>query len=374
MAEEKKDYYDILGVDKKSSSDEIKKAYKRMAIKYHPDRNPGNKEAEEKFKEAAEAYEVLSDETKRSQYDKFGHAGLNGGGGYSGSSMNMDDIFSMFGDIFGGRGGWSPFGNAGNYGGQPKSFKGNNLRIVVKLTLKEILEGTEKTIKLKKDVVCPHCHGSGSSDGQSEVCSNCHGTGVTVNIQQTAFGIMQSQTTCTKCGGTGKTIKNKCKHCSGEGIVKGEDTVTIKIPAGVAEGMQLSMAGAGSAGKLGGVPGDLYILIEEEKHKDLKREGNNLRYKLLIDIPTAILGGQLDIPTVNGTALVTIDPGTQPGTVLRLKGKGLPDVNTYSKALGDLLVDINVYIPEEVDKYEEQLLRETDLFKIRKDGSKKTEA
>lgn len=185
---------------------------------------------------------------------------------------------------------------------------------------------------------------------------------------------MQSQTTCTKCGGTGKTIKNKCKHCSGEGIVKGEDTVTIKIPAGVAEGMQLSMAGAGSAGKLGGVPGDLYILIEEEKHKDLKREGNNLRYKLLIDIPTAILGGQLDIPTVNGTALVTIDPGTQPGTVLRLKGKGLPDVNTYSKTLGDLLVDINVYIPEEVDKYEEQLLRETDLFKIRKDGSKKTEA
>ena len=370
MAEEKRDYYEVLGVAKTATADEIKKAYKKMAIKYHPDRNPGDKSAEDKFKEAAEAYGVLSDETKRGQYDRFGHQGVNGaaGGGRSGG-MDMDDIFSMFGDIFGGRGGWSPFGNMNN-GGQPqqRKFRGSDLRIKVKLTLKEVLEGTEKTVKIKKQVTCPHCKGSGSSDGQVEVCSQCHGTGVTMTVQQTAFGIMQSQTTCQKCGGVGKTIKNPCTHCNGQGIVSGEETVTLNIPAGVAEGMQLSMAGAGNAGKLNGVAGDLLIIVEEEKHESLIREGNDLRYKLLIDIPTAIMGGSVEVPTVTGKVMVKIDPGTQPGKVLRLRDKGLPNVNSYSKTKGDLLVDINVYIPKNLDKLEEEFLKESDSFKIPDNG------
>lgn len=368
MAEEKRDYYEVLGINKGATAEEIKKAYKKTALKYHPDRNPGDRVAEEKFKEAAEAYEVLSDENKKAQYDRFGHAGMNGAAGGHAGGMDMDDIFSMFGDIFGGRGGWSPFGNM-NQGPRERKFKGSDLRVKIKLNLKEILEGTEKVIKIKKDIKCPHCKGTGSSDGQVETCSQCHGSGVTMTVQQTAFGIMQSQTTCPKCQGTGKTIKNPCLHCSGQGIIKGEETVTLNIPAGVAEGMQLSMTGCGNAGKLNGVPGDLLINVEEEKHESLIREGNDLRYKLLIDIPTAIMGGSVEVPTVTGKVMVKIDPGTQPGKVLRLRDKGLPSVNSYSKTKGDLLVDINVYIPKGLDKIEEEFLKESDSFKIPEDNA-----
>ena len=331
---EKRDYYEVLGVDKKASADEIKKAYKKMAIKYHPDRNPGDKEAEDKFKEAAEAYEVLSDENKRARYDQFGHAGMGGaaGGSYGGQGMSMDDIFSMFGDIFGGHGG---FGGFGGFGGgsqrqQARRFRGSDLRIKVKLSLKEIAEGVEKKLKLKKYVVCEHCKGTGAEGSSgTETCPECHGTGSVTRTQQSIFGMMQTQSVCPRCNGEGKIIKDKCSHCSGEGIVYAEEIVTVKIPAGVAEGMQLSMSGKGNAGKRNGVPGDLLILIEEEPHAELLRDENDLIYNLLLDIPTAALGGTADIPPIDSKVRVKIEPGTQPGKVLRLRGKGLPNVNGY---------------------------------------------
>ena len=356
---EKRDYYEVLGVDKKASADEIKKAYKKMAIKYHPDRNPGDKEAEDKFKEAAEAYEVLSDENKRARYDQFGHAGMGGaaGGGY-GQSMSMDDIFSMFGDIFGGHGGFGGFGGFGGGGGgrqQARRFRGSDLRIKVKLNLQEIAEGVEKKLKLKKYVPCSHCNGTGAEGSSStETCPDCHGTGSVTRTQQSIFGMMQTQTVCPRCNGEGKIIKNKCPHCSGEGIIYAEEIVTVKIPAGVAEGMQLSMSGKGNAGKRNGVPGDLLILIEEEPHAELIRDENDLIYNLLLDIPTAALGGTADIPTIDSKVRVKIDPGTQPGKVLRLRGKGLPNVNGYGT--GDLLVNISVYIPETLSKDEKNAL------------------
>ena len=355
---EKRDYYEVLGVDKKASADEIKKAYKKMAIKYHPDRNPGDKEAEDKFKEAAEAYEVLSDENKRARYDQFGHAGMGGaaGGGY-GQSMSMDDIFSMFGDIFGGHGGFGGFGGFGGGGGrqQARRFRGSDLRIKVKLNLQEIAEGVEKKLKLKKYVPCSHCNGTGAEGASStETCPDCHGTGSVTRTQQSIFGMMQTQSVCPRCNGEGKIIKNKCPHCSGEGIVYAEEIVTVKIPAGVAEGMQLSMNGKGNAGKRNGVPGDLLILIEEEPHAELIRDENDLIYNLLLDIPTAALGGTADIPTIDSKVRVKIDPGTQPGKVLRLRGKGLPNVNGYGT--GDLLVNISVYIPETLSKDEKNAL------------------
>ena len=365
---EKRDYYEVLGVDKKASADEIKKAYKKLAIKYHPDRNPGDKEAEDKFKEAAEAYEVLSDENKRARYDQFGHAGMGGaaGGGY-GQSMSMDDIFSMFGDIFGGHGGFGGFGGFGGGGGrqQARRFRGSDLRIKVKLNLQEIAEGVEKKLKLKKYVVCSHCNGTGAEGSSStETCPECHGTGSVTRTQQSIFGMMQTQTVCPRCNGEGKIIKNKCPHCSGEGIVYAEEIVTVKIPAGVAEGMQLSMSGKGNAGKRNGVPGDLLILIEEEPHAELIRDENDLIYNLLLDIPTAALGGTADIPTIDSKVRVKIDPGTQPGKVLRLRGKGLPNVNGYGT--GDLLVNISVYIPETLSKDEKNALekfQKSDNFK-----------
>ena len=355
MHMEKRDYYEVLGVDKKASADEIKKAYKKMAIKYHPDRNPGDKEAEDKFKEAAEAYEVLSDENKRARYDQFGHAGMGGaaGGGYSGQGMSMDDIFSMFGDIFGGHGGFGGFGGFGGGGQrqQARRFRGSDLRIKVKLSLKEIAEGVEKKLKLKKYVPCEHCGGTGAEgNGGTETCPDCHGTGSVTRTQQSIFGMMQTQSVCPRCNGEGKIIKNKCPHCSGEGIVYAEEIVTVKIPAGVAEGMQLSMNGKGNAGKRNGVPGDLLILIEEEPHAELIRDENDLVYNLLLDIPTATLGGTADIPTIDSKVRVKIEPGTQPGKVLRLRGKGLPSVNGYGT--GDLLVNISVYIPETLSRDE----------------------
>lgn len=360
---EKRDYYEVLEVTKTATADEIKKAYRKKAIQYHPDKNPGDKEAEEKFKEAAEAYDVLSNPDKRARYDQFGHAGMGGAAGNGGpfggfgGGMSMDDIFSMFGDIFGGHsGGFSGFG--GGFGGgsaQQRRFRGSDLRVKVKLTLKEISTGVEKKFKLKKYVACSHCHGTGAEgDSGSETCSTCKGSGSVIRNQQTILGTMQTRTTCPTCNGEGKIIKNKCKACGGEGIEYGEEVVTVKIPAGVAEGMQLSMSGKGNAGKHNGVPGDLLILVEEEPHPDLIRDENDLIYNLLLSFPTAALGGSAEIPTVDGKVKVKIEPGTQPGKVLRLRGKGLPSVNGYGT--GDLLVNVSVYVPESLSKEEKNTL------------------
>ena len=369
----KRDYYEVLGVDKKASADEIKKAYRKKAIQYHPDKNPGDKEAEEKFKEAAEAYDVLSNPEKRARYDQFGHAGVsgaagNGGpfGGFSGG-MSMDDIFSMFGDIFGGHGGFGGgFGGFGGDGGaQQRRYRGSDLRVKVKLNLKEISTGVEKKFKLKKYVPCSHCHGTGAEgNGGTETCPTCNGSGTVIRKQQTILGTMQTRSTCPTCGGEGKIIKNKCKECGGEGIVYGEEVVTVKIPAGVAEGMQLSMSGKGNAGKHNGIPGDLLILIEEEADKELIRDEDDLIYNLLLSFPTAALGGTVEIPTIDGKVKVKIESGTQPGKVLRLRGKGLPSVNGYGT--GDLLVNISVYVPETLSKDEKKALEEmenSDNFK-----------
>lgn len=364
---EKRDYYEVLGVAKTASADEIKKAYRKKAIQYHPDKNPGDKEAEEKFKEAAEAYDVLSNPDKRARYDQFGHAGMSGaagGGGFEGfgQSMSMDDIFSMFGDIFGGRGGGFSggfgFGSGGGRTSQRK-FRGADLRVKVKLSLKDIATGVEKKFKLKKYVTCTHCHGTGAEgDGGTETCPTCHGTGSVTRTQQSIFGMVQSQTVCPQCNGEGKIIKNKCKYCSGEGIVYGDEVVDVKIPAGVAEGMQISVNGKGNAGKHNGVPGDLLVVVEEDPHPDLIRDESDLIYNLLLSVPTAALGGTVEIPTIDGKVKVKIDPGTQPGKVLRLRGKGLPSVNSYgyNTGTGDLLVNVSVYIPETLNKDEKQAL------------------
>ncbi len=372
----KRDYYEVLEVTKTSTIEEIKKAYRKKAIQFHPDKNPGDKTAEDKFKEAAEAYSVLSDADKRARYDQFGHAGVggaagNGGpfGGFSGG-MSMDDIFSMFGDVFGGRGGGfgGGFGGFGGFGGesqQQRRFKGSDLRVKVKLTLKEISTGVEKKFKLKKYVTCSHCSGTGAEGNSgSETCSTCKGSGSVIRNQQTILGTMQTRATCPTCNGEGKIIKEKCKVCSGDGIVYGEEVVSVNIPAGVAEGMQLSMGGKGNAGKHNGYPGDLLILVEEEPHPELIRDDNDLIYNLLLGFTTAVLGDSVEIPTIDGKAKVKIEPGTQPGKVLRLRGKGLPNVNGYGT--GDLLVNISVYVPETLNKEEKAMveqLNQSDNFK-----------
>ena len=367
---EKRDYYEVLGVDKNASADQIKKAYRKKAIEFHPDKNPGDKEAEDKFKEAAEAYEVLSNEEKRARYDQFGHAGMGGaagnGGPYGyGGGMSMDDIFSMFGDIFGGHtGGFGGFGGFGGGGGQSsrRRFRGSDLRVRVKLTLAEIATGVEKKFKLKKDVTCTHCSGSGAEGNSgSETCSTCNGSGSVIRNQQTILGTMQTRATCPTCHGEGKVIKNKCKVCAGEGTTQGEEVVTVKIPAGVADGMQLSMSGKGNAGKHNGIPGDLLIQVTEEPHPDLVRDGNDVVYNLVISIVTATLGGTVEIPTIDAKAKVKIDAGTQPGKVLRLRNKGIPDINGYGT--GDLLVKINVYIPEALSKDERKLFNQLENSK-----------
>ena len=322
---EKRDYYEVLGISKTATPEEIKKAYRKKAIEYHPDKNPGNKEAEEKFKEAAEAYEVLSNPEKRSRYDQFGHAGVGGAasGGFSGGGMSMEDIFSQFGDIFGGHFGGFGFGGFGGGGRTHKHVnRGTDLRVKVKLTLKEISTGVEKKIKVKKYVSCKACNGTGAENGTAyTTCSTCNGSGVVTRVQQTFLGAMQSTSTCPTCGGEGKTITKKCAACNGEGILKEDEIITINIPAGVMEGMQLSMSGKGNAARHGGVNGDLLILIEEEPHDELLRDENDLIYNALLDFPTAALGGTLEIPTIDGKVKVKIDPGTQPGKVLRLRGK-----------------------------------------------------
>lgn len=362
----KRDYYEVLGVEKNASANDIKKAYRKLAIQYHPDKNPDDKKAEEKFKEAAEAYSVLSDPDKRARYDQFGHEGLGGaaGGGFNGAGMDMNDIFSMFGDIFGGRGGFSGFGGFGGGSAGPQKFRGSDQRVKVKLNLQEIANGVTKKFKLKKYVKCSHCGGTGAEGNATETCPDCHGTGRVVRTQQSFFGMMRSEVACPRCNGEGKIIKNKCPHCNGDGVVMGEEVVEVQIPAGVVEGMQLSMRGKGNAGKRNGINGDLLILIEEEKHPTLVRDENDLIYSLLLDIPTAALGGFAEIPTIDGKAKVTIDPGTQPGKVLRLRGKGLPTLNGYGK--GDIVVNISVYIPETLSKEEKKTIenfRESDNFR-----------
>jgi molecular chaperone DnaJ len=356
---EKRDYYEVLGVSKKASDAEIKAAYKKMAIKYHPDRNPDNKEAEEKFKEAAEAYDVLHDPEKRQRYDQFGFAGMNGQSGFGGGAgMSMDDIFSMFGDIFGGGsfgGGFSGFGGFGGRSGGKRVEKGADLRLKVRVNLKEVASGVTKKFKINKYVTCPHCHGSGSEDGKKETCEKCKGSGVTYRTMQTMFGHMQTQTECDACGGTGSIIRNKCKHCGGTGITKGEEIVEIKIPAGVQEGMMVNEKGKGNAARWNGVPGDIHVYIEEETHPELLRDGQNLQYHLLLDVPTAILGGSAEVPTIDGKVKIKIDPGTQPGKTMRLRGKGLPVVQGYGYGTGDLIVQIGVYIPEDLSREEKDI-------------------
>jgi molecular chaperone DnaJ len=349
----KRDFYEILGVSKTASADEIKKAYRKKAIQFHPDKNPGDKQSEENFKEAAEAYEVLSDPDKRQRYDQYGHAGLGGaaGGGFGGGDMNMDDIFSHFGDIFGGHfGGFGGFGGSQRGGGQ-RVRRGSDLRVKVKLTLAEIASGVEKKIKVKKYVSCSHCNGSGAANGSATTtCSTCNGQGRVTRVQNTILGQMQTAVECPTCGGDGKIIKEKCTHCNGEGIVREDEVITINIPAGVMEGMQLSMSGKGNAARRGGANGDLLVLVEEEAHPELIRDENDLIYNLLLTVPMAALGGSMEVPTVDGKVKVTIAPGTQPGKVLRLRGKGLPSVNRYGT--GDLLVNIGVYIPENLNREE----------------------
>lgn len=359
----KRDYYEILGVGKNATAEEIKKAYRKKAIQYHPDKNPGNKEAEEMFKEAAEAYEVLSDPDKRSRYDRYGHSGVGGsaGGGFGGG-MSMDDIFSHFGDIFGGFGGFSGFGGSGR--SSRRVNKGSNLRVKVSLTLAEIAKGVEKKIKVKKYVSCTHCNGTGAAGGTAySTCSTCRGTGQVTRITNTILGQMHQTTSCPTCHGEGTVIAQSCTHCNGEGLVRQEEIVTIQIPAGVENGMQLSVSGKGNAARRGGINGDLIILIQEEPHPELIRDGSDLIYNLLLSVPDAILGSTVEIPTVEGKVKVKIDSGTQPGKILRLKGKGLPEINSYGQ--GDLLVKINVFIPKDLTKEEVKLvekLRESESF------------
>ena len=367
----KRDYYEVLGVDKNATEDDIKKAYRKIAIKYHPDRNPGNKEAEEMFKEAAEAYDVLHDPQKRSQYDQFGFDGPNMGGfgGFSGGGFSMDDIFSMFGDVFGGRGDFSGFGGFGGGGAhQPAQHRGNDLRLKVKLTLQEVATGVTKRFKVKKDVTCQHCHGTGAEGGSgAETCPTCHGSGVVTRTTQSLFGMMQTQSVCPTCQGEGKVIKNKCHECHGTGVVKGEEVVEIKIPAGVAHGMVVNVQGKGNAGYHNGISGNIQVYIEEEPNDTFVRDGENILYNLLLDFPTAALGGTAEIPTVDGSKVkIKIEPGTQPGKTLRLRDKGLPPLQGYGRETGDLIVNISVYVPKELSRDEKKMLeqlKDSDNFK-----------
>ena len=359
----KRDYYEVLEVSRSASVDEIKKAYRKLAIKYHPDRNPGDAEAEAKFKEAAEAYDVLHDPQKRQQYDQFGFdapgGGFGGGNPFGGAGgFSMDDIFSMFGDVFGGHGGG--FGGFGGGGQQAPKYRGSDLRLKVRLSLQEVATGVTKKFKVRKDVTCEHCHGTGAEGGSgTETCPNCHGSGVEIRTQQSMFGMIQTQTACHVCGGEGTIIKNKCTHCQGEGVVKGEEVVEINIPAGVAEGMVVNVPGKGNAGKHNGVTGNIQVYIEEEPNETFVRDGQNVIYNLLLDFPTAVLGGQVEIPTINGSNVkIPIEPGTQPGKTLRLRDKGLPAVQGYGTGIGDLVVHISIYVPKELTKSEKKAIEE----------------
>ncbi|MBP5506020.1 MAG: molecular chaperone DnaJ [Bacteroidales bacterium] len=354
---EKRDYYEVLGVERNATEEEIKKAYRKKAIQYHPDKNPGDKDAEEKFKEAAEAYDVLSNADKRARYDRYGHAGVSGSAAGGAGGFSMEDIFSQFGDIFGDAfgGAFSGFGFGGSRSSARRVPRGSDIRIRVKLPLKDIVHGVEKTVKINKMVQCHDCHGRGAvSEADIKTCPECNGTGMVTRVQKTILGAMQTTSPCPRCGGEGKLITNPCRKCSGSGLVKQAEEITFKIPAGVAEGMQLTIQGKGNAAKTGGVPGNLLVVIEEERDAELERDGNDLIYSLFISVADAINGCEAQIPSVDGMLKIKIEPGTQPGKTLRLRGKGIPDVNGYGT--GDLLVVVQVWIPKRISKDEKALV------------------
>ena len=359
---EKRDYYEVLGVSKSTNEGEIKKAYRKLALKYHPDKNPDDAEAEEKFKEAAEAYEVLSDADKRARYDRFGHAGMGGGAGFGGGGMNMEDIFSQFGDVFGSAFGGGSFG--GSRGGGSRQARGTNLRVKMKLTLEEIADGVTKKIKVNKLI---------NAEGVTyKSCSTCNGTGRITRVAQTFLGAMQTQSTCHTCQGAGKMIDKKPADADAQGLKRQEEVIEVNIPAGVEDGMQLSVTGKGNAGPFGGVPGDLIVVIEEIPHEALRRDGENLHYEAFVNFVDAVLGDSIEVPTVSGKAKIKIDPGTQSGKMLRLRGKGLPILQRHGH--GDLFVHINVWTPKKYSKEEKELLeklRESDNFKPNPDGNEK---
>ena len=371
---EKRDYYEVLGVDKGANADEIKKAYRKAAIEFHPDKNPGDKEAEEKFKEAAEAYDVLSNPDKRARYDQFGHAGMGGAaGGYGGQGgfggFSMEDIFSQFGDIFGGHfgGGFSGFGG----GGGRRVNRGSDLRITVKLTLAEVASGTTKKLKISKKVACDKCGGTGAKDSSFSTCSTCNGSGYVTQVVNTFFGRTQTTQPCPACHGEGRIITNPCDKCHGEGTMRGEEVIEVKIPAGVGDGMQLSVGGKGNAAPRGGVNGNLLVLIEEIPDKELQRDGNDVIYNLNITIPQALLGASVEVPTIGSRAKIKIEPGTPAGKVLRLRGKGIPEVNGYGR--GDELIVIDIAVPTKLSSEEKRLveqLSESGSFKSAESGNK----
>ncbi|MEM6736746.1 MAG: molecular chaperone DnaJ [Bacteroidota bacterium] len=341
----KRDYYEILGVNNSASKDELKKAYRKIAIKYHPDKNPDDKEAEEKFKEAAEAYDILSNDEKRQKYDRFGHQGVGGSsGGFSGSGMNMDDIFSQFGDIFGGGNPFESFFSGGGNRGQ-RTRKGTNLRIKLKLNLEEVANGVEKKIKVNRLVVDP--------DTKFQTCTSCNGTGQVRKVMNTMLGQMMSTSTCPICGGSGQTVESRATGVDSSGLKRQEEVISIKIPAGVTDGMQLSMSGKGN-GVAGGIPGDLLIVVEEEEHDILKRDGNNVIYDLYISFIDAALGTAIEVPTINGKVKIKIEQGTQSGKILRLRGKGIKSIEGYGQ--GDQLVHVNVWTPRKLTNQEKELL------------------
>lgn len=359
---EKRDYYEVLGVERNADADTIKKAYRKAAIKYHPDKNPGDKQAEEKFKEAAEAYDVLSNADKRARYDRFGHAGMSGAagggggfegfGGFGGGGFSMEDIFSQFGDIFGGH-----FGGSSRAGSSRAVNRGSDIRVTVKLSLAEIAEGTTKKLKINKTIACDKCGGTGAKDASSySTCATCNGSGYVTRVESTFFGRMQTQNVCPTCGGTGKVITAKCDKCGGEGVVRGDEVVEIRIPAGVGEGMAVTVSGKGNAARHGGINGDLLVMIEEERNPELVRDGNDLIHNLNLPLTTCILGGDVEVPTIDGRAKIKIAAGTHAGKVLRLRGKGLPDVNGYGR--GDILIVVDITIPDSLTSEERKLVEQ----------------
>lgn len=371
----KRDYYEILGVSKTASADDIKKAYRKTAMQYHPDRNPGDKAAEEKFKEAAEAYEVLSDADKRAKYDRFGHQAFQGAGSGGGfHNTNMEDIFSHFGDIFGDMFGGGGFSQRSSSRGRSVGQRGGNLRVKLKLNFEEIANGVNKQIKVKKHVTCNTCNGNGAKDsGSFQNCNSCGGSGQVRRVQNTFLGQMQTVTTCPTCNGEGSVVTARCGNCKGEGRMFGEETINIDIPAGVQDGMQLSMSGKGNAGERGGYPGDLIIQIEEEQHPELQRDGMNVAYDLYLSFPEVVFGCEVEVPTITGRAKVKIPAGTQSGKILRLKGKGFPEVQGYSR--GDQLIYVNVWTPQNINNEEKAMLeklKQSDNFKPRPDKKDKS--
>jgi molecular chaperone DnaJ len=356
----KRDYYEILGVQRNASEDEIKKSYRKLALQYHPDRNPNNKDAEDKFKEATEAYEVLSDQQKRQRYDQFGHQGMRGGSDFH-QYQDINDIFSHFGDIFGGSGG-SIFEEM--FGGQqrrrgPRSTgePGSDLRIRLKLTLEEIAAGVEKKLKIKKWRACSACSGNGAKPGSSRSsCPQCQGTGELRQVSRSMFGQFVNVSACAFCGGTGQIIKEKCHTCDGEGREQGESTIKINVPAGVSEGNYMTLQGQGNAGRRGGHSGDVIVEFNEEKHDSFIRNGDDIIYNALISYPDAVLGADIEVPTLTGKAKIKIDAGTMPGKMLRMKDKGIPHLNAYGR--GDQLIQVQIWVPHKVNSDEKELLKE----------------